>query len=98
MTDNPNPENIGYDIRLSMLLTRLKDRGAKVKVRRRKLTHREKDYLHLCAAGNHYDYTTFVKPIITNLFPDAYMTSGGFGPAWPHASDPYMNLTISLEK
>jgi hypothetical protein len=95
MTEHES-EQVGYDVRLKLLITRLKDMGARVQLKRRKLAHREKDYLKIRAGGNHNTYMSLVKPIIEHWFPDAYMTSGGFGPAWPHASDPYMDITIAL--
>jgi len=64
--------------------------GAKVKVRHRKLAHRNKTYLHIVAAGGHYACYHIVMPNIHKHFPDAYMTSGGFGPE--------MHITVALEK
>jgi len=64
--------------------------GAKVQVKRRKLRHREKTYLHVVAEGGHYEWRTIVMPVIYRHFPHAYMTSGSF------TSE--MNLTIALEK
>lgn len=98
MTDQHSPENIDYDRRVKLLIELLKDMGARVQLKRRKLAHRQKDYLNIRADGNHNTYMTRIRPLIEHWFPDAYMTSGGFGPAWAGASDPHMNLTIALEK
>jgi hypothetical protein len=68
----------------------LRNLGAKVKVRHRKLAHRNKTYLHIVAMGGHHECYRIVLPVIHRRFPDAYMTSGGFGPK--------MDITIALEK
>lgn len=64
--------------------------GAKVQVKRRKLRHRKKTYLHVVADVGHYGWRTIIMPAIHKYFPDAYMTSGGFGSN--------LNITIALEK
>jgi hypothetical protein len=88
---------LGYDQLVQATVDRLTERGARVKVRRRKLAHREKTYLNIRADGTHDTYLTLVMPLIHKDFPDAYMTSGGFTPE-PWASDPHMNITVALEK
>jgi hypothetical protein len=67
----------------------LRNKGAKVWVKRRKLTHRTKIYLRIVAEGGHWEWKNIVMPAIRRYFPDAYMTSGGFGTK--------MNITIALE-
>ena len=64
--------------------------GAKVSIRHRQLAHRVKTYLTVEADGGHYIFNTIVLPEIRRHFPDAYMTSGGFGET--------MNVTVALEK
>ena len=71
-------------------LVELRDLGAQVKVRHRKLAHRNKTYLHIAAMGGHREFYRIVLPVIHRNFPDAYMTSGGFGDK--------MNITVALEK
>jgi len=87
---------LAYDQKVKATVERLKDLGARVKVRTRKLAHREKTYLKIIAAGTHSQYLSLIMPTLRKDFPDAYMTSGGFT-AEPWASDPHMNLTISLD-
>jgi hypothetical protein len=66
------------DEKLSVVITKLKSLGAKVKHRRRKLAHSEKDYLTLIGVGGHSEYTSVILPALRSYFPDAYMTSGSF--------------------
>ena len=68
----------------------LRQLGAKVRVRRRKLAHRTKVYLNVEAEGGHWEWKHIIMPTIHRFFPDAYMTSGGFGVK--------MNVTIALER
>jgi len=90
-------EPVGYYQRVEMVVQRLKDLGAHVLVRRRKLAHREKEYLKIKADGGHHEWQTIVMPAIREHFPDAYLTSGGFLRSTSGHSG-RMNLTIALEK
>ncbi len=65
--------------------------GAKVGLRHRQLTHREKTYLDIKCIGSHADLQRTIMPKIHENFPDAYMTSGGF-------SVNGASLTVALEK
>ncbi len=76
--------------KLEAVRDKLQALGAKVQIRRRKLRHREKTYLHIEAAGGHFEWRTIIMPAIYKWFPNAYMTSGGFADR--------MYLTIALEK
>jgi hypothetical protein len=87
---------LSYDQKVQATVDRLKQKGARVRVKRRKLAHREKTYLELRADGTHNTYLTLVMPLIHKDFPEAYMTSGSFTPE-PWASDPHMNITVSLD-
>ena len=69
---------------------KLRALGATVQIRRRKLRHRVKIYLHIEVAGGHFEWRTIVMPAIHGFFPDAYMTSGGFADK--------MYITIALER
>jgi hypothetical protein len=65
--------------------------GATVGVRHRQLAHREKTYMDIKCVGSHTDWQRDIMPKIHENFPDAYMTSGGFGVNG-------MSITIALEK
>lgn len=71
--------------------TMLESYGLKVRVRRRKLAGGEKVYIVLQGCERHYDFYHLWMPKIRDHFPDAYMTSGGFG-----TDD--STQTIALEK
>jgi len=79
-----------YNQRVRDTRDALQNLGAAVKVKHRKLAHRNKTYLHIVAAGGHWEWKNIVMPAIRKYFPNAYMTSGGFGTE--------MNITIALEK
>lgn len=79
-----------YNQRVKAICEALRVLSAIVHVRRRKLAHREKTYLHIVAKGGHWEWKNLVMPTIHRFFPDAYMTSGGFGSE--------MDITIALEK
>jgi len=76
----------------------LRDLGAKVRYRRRKLRHRRKTYLHVVADGGHHVWQTIVMPAIHKHFPDAYLTSGSFCTTNRGGLRTEMNITIALEK
>jgi hypothetical protein len=77
----------------------LKTHGFKVLVRHRKLAKRKKTYLVVRGPGGNIVYRDLVMPIIREHFPDAYMTSGGFGvPYEGLVHFPHLNLTIALTK
>ena len=80
-----------YNKRVQDTVERLRVKGARVRVKRRKLAHRKKTYLHIEAGGTTNTYRSIVMPLIREDFPEAYMTSGGF------RSEPSMNITISLD-
>ncbi len=84
-----------HDKRVEATVERLRVKGARVRVKRRKLAHRKKTYLHISAGGTHRTYTALAMPLIRQDFPEAYMTSGGFTPEW--VPNPRMNITISLD-
>lgn len=98
--DRDGEQMLGHDQKVEATVANLKELGvgARVRVSRRQLAHREKTYLKIRADGTHDTYKSLVMPVIRKYFPDAYMTSGGFGPAWADASEPYMNITVALEK
>lgn len=79
--------------RVAATVERLRQKGARVRVKRRKLTHRKKIYLHIVAGGTHSTFFRVVLPLIQKDFPEAYMTSGGF----MSRSEQTMNVTISLD-
>ena len=81
----------GYDQKVQDTVERLRVKGARVQVKRRKLAHRKKTYLHIVAGGTHSTFFRVVMPVIRENFPEAYMTSGGF------MSGPSMNITVSLD-
>jgi len=85
-----------YGQKVLATIERLKSRGARISVRRRKLANRVKTYLQIRAAGTLNTWNSLVLPLVRKDFPEAYMTSGGFTPE-PWASDPYMNITVSLD-
>jgi len=66
----------------------LRNKGAKVRVRRRKLACCRRTYLKIGAEGGHWEWKNIVMPTIRQFFPDAYMTSGSFGSK--------MDVTIAL--
>jgi hypothetical protein len=80
-----------HDQKVAATVERLRVKGARVRVKRRKLAHREKTYLHIVAGGTHSTFFGVVMPLIRETFPEAYMTSGGF------ISKPSMNITVSLD-
>ena len=80
-----------YKRREANTVERLRQKGARVRVKRRKLAHRKKTYLHIKAGGTHTTFFMVLMPLIREDFPEAYMTSGGF------MSEPSMNITISLD-
>jgi hypothetical protein len=81
---------LGYDQKVAAVRDKLRSLGARVRVRRRQLAHREKTYLHVVAANGSGGYTTIIMPVIRRHFPNAYMTSGSF--------DGRININIALEK
>jgi hypothetical protein len=81
-----------YDQKVAATVKRLRVKGARVRVKRRKLAHRKKTYLYIVAGGTTYTYRSIVIPLIREDFPEAYMTSGGF-----MSSDTSMKVTISLD-
>ncbi len=83
-----------YNKRVTAVVERLRVKGARVRVKRRKLAHRKKTYLHIRAGGTHNTFSMVVMPLIRQDFPEAYMTSGGFSSRVP---DPHMNITVSLD-
>ncbi len=87
-------DRLSYNQKVSETVARLKASRvrARVRVTRSDLT----TYLHILADGDHNAYTTFVIPLIHMDFPEAYMVSSKFTPE-PWASDPCMNITISLD-
>ena len=88
-----NPESAqtaGYRKKVEATRDALVALGARVTVRRRQLAHRKKTYLYVVAAGGHFEWQSIIMPAIRKDFPNAYMTSGGFGAE--------MKLTIALGK
>jgi len=83
-----------YNQKVKDTVERLRQKGARVRVKRRKLAHRKKTYLHIVAGGTHHTYMSIVMPVIREDFPEAYMTSGGFSLSGP---DPHMTITVSLD-
>ena len=79
-----------FEDRLIWAVEALRNKGAKVWVKRRKLAQRRKTYLRVEAEGGHWKWKNIVMPAIRRFFPDAYMTSGGFGDK--------MHVTIALGK
>jgi hypothetical protein len=79
-----------YDQKVEDTIERLRQKGARVRVKRRKLAHRKKTYLHIVAEGTHHTFMAIVMPSIRKDFPEAYMTSGGF-------MSSNMNITVSLD-
>jgi hypothetical protein len=79
-----------FEDRLIWAVEALRDKGAKVRIRRRKLTNRRKTYLRIVAEGGHWEWKNIVMPAIYRFFPDAYMTSGSFGLP--------MDITVALGK
>ena len=80
-----------HNQKVAATVERLRVKGARVRVKRRKLAHREKTYLHIVAGGTPNTYRSVVMPLIRDDFPEAYLTSGVF------RSEPSMNITISLD-
>ena len=83
----------GHNQKVATTVERLRVKGARVRVKRRKLAHRKKTYLHIVAGGNHSTFFGAVLPAIREGFPEAYMTSGGF----MSCSEETMNITVSLD-
>jgi hypothetical protein len=81
-----------YDQKVEDTVERLRQKGARVRVKRRKLSHRKKTYLNIVAEGTHHTFMAIVMPSIRKDFPEAYMTSGGF-----MSFDTSMNITVSLD-
>jgi hypothetical protein len=79
-----------YNRRVEAVVERLRVKGARVRVKRRKMSHRKKTYLHIVAGGTHSTFFEVVLPLIRMDFPEAYMTSGGF-------MSSNMNITVSLD-
>ena len=80
-----------YNQKVKDTVERLRQNEARVRVKRRKLAHRKKTYLHIVGGGTTNTYRSVVMPLIREDFPEAYMTSGGF------VSEPSMSITISLD-
>jgi len=82
--------------KVANVVKQLRDKGAQVRVRRRKLAHQEKTYLRIKGGGSHRTFFGVVMPLISSEFPEAYMTSGGF---WRDAatSEELMQVNVSLE-
>ena len=78
-----------YNKRVTATVERLRQKGARVRVKRRKLAHRKKTYLHIEAGGTHSTFFRVVMPLVREDFPEAYMTSGGFMSG--------LKVTISLD-
>lgn len=85
-----------YDQKVKATVDRLRSRGAKINVRRRKVASGWKTYLRIRAGGTLTTWISLVLPLVRKDFPEAYMTSGAFTPE-PWASDPHMCITVSLD-
>jgi hypothetical protein len=81
-----------YDQKVEATVERLRQKGGRVRVKRRKLAHRKKTYLHIIAGGTYTTYFRLVMPSIRKDFPEAYMTSGGF-----MSSGTSIKITVSLD-
>jgi hypothetical protein len=79
-----SPDQKVEEVRFKLL-----DHGVKVRVRRRKLAHREKTYLHI-VTNDINEWRFVIKPLILDYFPDAYLTAGGFFSK--------TNINVALEK
>lgn len=99
-TEAPTTFVIGHDQRAKVTREQLITLGAKVDVRRRQLTRREKTYLRIRGRGGHTRFHGVLLPTIRELWPDAYMTSGSF---WICRIDrsgdrQRMDMIVALEK
>jgi hypothetical protein len=77
------------------IVDRLRQKGAKVRINRRKLASRTKTYLKINAGGTLNTWNLLVLPLIHVDFPEAYMTSGAF--SLSGRPDPHMTITVSLD-